>query len=555
LLRGWQQERSQGRQRAKMADASGPEEESLISQFTTFTDEKRQSVIEYYLELGDFDLARAVDLYLSEPPPQIQSYQGGGLPSTMGAGSSSDPMLMEDEDSGGEEGGGGGRRRRRRKRGGEDDADEEEWEYGAGDHYHQQYQHHHQGGGDVYDEEGVRRPDSVKKQRLLNGIDDMRELHDPSLARKAPKIPVFGYEKTAKTEKEKTLAKLYAAPTDIIMEGSFDDARALCGKTKWLFVNIQHDKEFESHELNRDVWSEGTVKEIIKTSFVLWQQQHDSAMGKWYVERYKVTEFPHIEIIDPRTGGSVWTWRGKMGKKSKAENFLEKLMDFTSSNPEPGCNDHVLVPVVSASAMPSASDLDQGEEKEVEFVGLSRSGSNSISSNNSSSSSSSSSSSNSSSSSSRGSSSSSSSNGSTSGGEEAASAGFLLSQLLALASPSGTSATADAASAGTSSEIAATTPTPPDTIKFKLIFINNQFVMLTFPASATAKDLLSLVAKKLSEGDQQQQLGMRFELVCVPVCRLSEKLKEMSGGEGQDYEVPLSSIFTASAVLRVQLVT
>lgn len=36
-------------------------------------------------------------------------------------------------------------------------------------------------------------------------------------------------------------------------------------------VNVQSNSEFASHMLNRDVWREETVKNIIKVGFVLYQ--------------------------------------------------------------------------------------------------------------------------------------------------------------------------------------------------------------------------------------------------------------------------------------------
>ena len=41
--------------------------------------------------------------------------------------------------------------------------------------------------------------------------------------------------------------------------------------------------------------------------------------------------FPHIAVIDPRTGASIWTYT----KKISEEMFAEKLMDFLGSHPYP----------------------------------------------------------------------------------------------------------------------------------------------------------------------------------------------------------------------------
>ena len=40
---------------------------------------------------------------------------------------------------------------------------------------------------------------------------------------------------------------------------------------RWLLVNIQNAKEFPCQVLNRDVWSNQTVKAIINEHFVFWQ--------------------------------------------------------------------------------------------------------------------------------------------------------------------------------------------------------------------------------------------------------------------------------------------
>ena len=46
---------------------------------------------------------------------------------------------------------------------------------------------------------------------------------------------------------------------------------------------------------------------------------------------YKVMSFPHIAVIDPRTGASIWTYT----KKISEEMFAEKLMDFLGCHPYP----------------------------------------------------------------------------------------------------------------------------------------------------------------------------------------------------------------------------
>ena len=42
-------------------------------------------------------------------------------------------------------------------------------------------------------------------------------------------------------------------------------------KQRWLLVNVQDSKEFACQVLNRDVWSNHNVKDIVKEHFVFWQ--------------------------------------------------------------------------------------------------------------------------------------------------------------------------------------------------------------------------------------------------------------------------------------------
>ncbi len=60
-------------------------------------------------------------------------------------------------------------------------------------------------------------------------------------------------------------------------------------------------------------------------------KNHDSSEGKTYVERYKVYDYPHVAIVDPRTGRLLWKKEGWTQEKPfTAEHFAEMAMDFCS---------------------------------------------------------------------------------------------------------------------------------------------------------------------------------------------------------------------------------
>lgn len=58
---------------------------------------------------------------------------------------------------------------------------------------------------------------------------------------------------------------------------------------------------------------------------------NDSPDGQTYSERYKVFDYPHLAIIDPRTGRSLWKKEGWTQEKPfSAADFAEMAMDFCS---------------------------------------------------------------------------------------------------------------------------------------------------------------------------------------------------------------------------------
>lgn len=55
--------------------------------------------------------------------------------------------------------------------------------------------------------------------------------------------------------------------------------------------------------------------------------------GRTYCERYQVHDYPHLAIIDPRTGRLLWRKEGWTQEKPlTADSFAEIAMDFCSRN-------------------------------------------------------------------------------------------------------------------------------------------------------------------------------------------------------------------------------
>uniref|UniRef100_A0A8D0GRB1 UBX domain-containing protein 7 n=1 Tax=Sphenodon punctatus TaxID=8508 RepID=A0A8D0GRB1_SPHPU len=121
-----------------------------------------------------------------------------------------------------------------------------------------------------------------------------------------------------------TLADLFRPPIDLMHKGSFETAKE-CGQmqNKWLMINIQNVQDFACQCLNRDVWSNEAVKNIIREHFIFWQVYHDSEEGQRYIQFYKLADFPYISILDPRTGQKLVEWH-----QLDVTSFLDQVTAF-----------------------------------------------------------------------------------------------------------------------------------------------------------------------------------------------------------------------------------
>lgn len=69
------------------------------------------------------------------------------------------------------------------------------------------------------------------------------------------------------------LSDMFAPPDHLLHKaGGFQGARTVAKDSKrWLLVNLQKDSEFSCHALNRDVWHDELVENLIREGFIFWQ--------------------------------------------------------------------------------------------------------------------------------------------------------------------------------------------------------------------------------------------------------------------------------------------
>ncbi|KAI0974621.1 hypothetical protein F4678DRAFT_486402 [Xylaria arbuscula] len=114
------------------------------------------------------------------------------------------------------------------------------------------------------------------------------------------------------------LRDLFRPPHDLLSDATWDEARDE-GKEekKWIMVNLQDLEIFQCQVLNRDVWKDERIKALVKEHFIFLQYDKNELRAQSYTQLYlpngaheNSDNFPHVSIIDPRTGEQVKVWSG-----------------------------------------------------------------------------------------------------------------------------------------------------------------------------------------------------------------------------------------------------
>jgi hypothetical protein len=118
------------------------------------------------------------------------------------------------------------------------------------------------------------------------------------------------------SSKMNMLANLFRPPFELMFQQPWEKARDM-GKEqeKWIIVNIQDPAIFDCQRLNRDIWKNNDIQATVRENFIFMQYAKDDPRGQEYINYYfhardNPDAYPHIAIVDPRTGEQVKTWTG-----------------------------------------------------------------------------------------------------------------------------------------------------------------------------------------------------------------------------------------------------
>lgn len=164
------------------------------------------------------------------------------------------------------------------------------------------------------------------------------------------------------------LADLFRPPYDLMDNLQWEDARQT-GKDdkKWLLVNVQDMSDFNCQALNRDIWKDANVIALVKEHFIFLQYSKDDPRATEYSTFYFPSHaqenrdnFPHVAIIDPRTGEQVKVWSGI--PFPSAQEFHAQLVEFLDRYSLDKSSKN---PVVKQKAPQRAMDVERMTEDEM----------------------------------------------------------------------------------------------------------------------------------------------------------------------------------------------
>lgn len=172
----------------------------------------------------------------------------------------------------------------------------------------------------------------------------------------------------AQTSRTSRLAELFRPPYDLMSRLSWDEAREE-GKErkKWILVNLQDMSDFNCQALNRDIWKDEAVKALVQENFIFLQYEKNDMAAEQYITFYFPNEahrnpnnFPHVSIIDPRTGEQVKVWSGI--PFPTALEFHAQLAEFLDRY---SLAAHSKNPVTKAKRPERVVDVDRMTEEEM----------------------------------------------------------------------------------------------------------------------------------------------------------------------------------------------
>jgi hypothetical protein len=120
-----------------------------------------------------------------------------------------------------------------------------------------------------------------------------------------PVSPVWGPSGSA-------LSSVFDPPHHILhKDGGFEGALLHAREShRLLLVNLQQYPGFGCYAINRDIWRDELIQNLIEARFVFWQSTADTRDATAYAQHFRVSHFPHVAVMNPNHRSHIWGIEG-----------------------------------------------------------------------------------------------------------------------------------------------------------------------------------------------------------------------------------------------------
>jgi hypothetical protein len=150
---------------------------------------------------------------------------------------------------------------------------------------------------------------SFNLQRLTVPENNPKVCNDPCEEETHQKSFLWSNHSTRTNTPIGGLADIFRPPTNITYRGDYNAALYEAVQTnKCLLVSIQDYENFKSHEVNRDIFRNHLIQQLITEHFIFWQSTYSSEDGKQFCRLFHLgrRDAPFLGVVDPKFERLIW---------------------------------------------------------------------------------------------------------------------------------------------------------------------------------------------------------------------------------------------------------
>lgn len=161
-------------------------------------------------------------------------------------------------------------------------------------------------------EDDIRSPDETKREKLIDREENIFE---------------FDSNPTDSID-------INPIPKELLFDGNFEKARKFAtSQNKLLIINIQIRCNLESININKDIWGDTFITDIVKDKYIFLQLYSDNVESM--ISNYNIFNLPVILIINPITGMLLWKNNTSIDKN----DFTSKIIELISEDKDCKANE------------------------------------------------------------------------------------------------------------------------------------------------------------------------------------------------------------------------